>query len=159
MYGPSVPVHLSEFQQGRGRPPSGPLDGNGRRSLYLAVRRNFLSTLMLTFDTPIPFSTVGQRSVSNVPAQALWGMNDPFVHQQAERWAKRVLGTDASPQDRIVQMYESAFARPPSAFEAAECLDFLQRQAPLYRDQPDDLAVWADLAHILFNAKEFLFIH
>ena len=40
--GPSVPVHLTEFHAGRGRPPSGPLDGAGRRSLYTAVRRNFL---------------------------------------------------------------------------------------------------------------------
>ncbi len=43
MYGPSVPVHLTSFMEGRGRPGhSGPLDGDGRRSLYLTVRRNFL---------------------------------------------------------------------------------------------------------------------
>ena len=48
--------------EGRGRPASGPLDGDGRRSLYLAVRRNFLSPLLLAFDTPIPFSTVGRRT-------------------------------------------------------------------------------------------------
>jgi hypothetical protein len=158
MYGPSIPVYLTEFQQGRGRPASGPLDGDGRRSVYLAVRRNFLSPLLLTFDTPIPFSTVGRRAVSNVPAQALLGLNDPFVHQQAERWAVRVLGTVASPEQRIVGMYQSAFARPPTAFESAACLDFLQRQARLYSGKPDDPAAWADLAHVLFNAKEFLFI-
>ena len=56
MYGPSVPVHLTAFQDGRGRPASGPLDGDGRRSLYLSVRRNFLSPFLLAFDTPIPFS-------------------------------------------------------------------------------------------------------
>jgi len=64
-YGPSVPIYLTPFLDGRGRPGSGPLDGDGRRSLYLAVRRNFLSPLLLAFDTPIPFSTVGRRSVSN----------------------------------------------------------------------------------------------
>ena len=159
MYGPSVPVHLTEFQQGRGRPPSGPLDGDGRRSVYLAVRRNFLSPLMLTFDTPIPFSTVGRRPVSNVPAQALLGLNDPFVHQQAERWAKRVLAIDASAEERIVEMYQRGFARPPNPFESAACLQFLERQARLYPGKADDLAAWADLAHVLFNAKEFAFIH
>src|SRR5207247_2496653 len=71
LYGPPVPVYLTPFQDGRGRPASGPLDGNGRRSLYLATRRNFLSPFLLAFDTPIPFSTVGRRTVSNVPAQAL----------------------------------------------------------------------------------------
>ena len=44
---------------------------------------------MLAFDTPIPFSTVGRRNVSNVPAQALILLNDPFVHEQAAVWAER----------------------------------------------------------------------
>ena len=96
MYGPSVPVYLTPFQDGRGRPGSGPLDGDGRRSIYLAVRRNFLSSFLLAFDTPSPFSTVGRRTVSNVPAQALILMNDPFVHQQADLWAKRVLAEKAT---------------------------------------------------------------
>jgi len=72
MFGPSVPVQLTAFMQGRGRPrQQGPLDGDGRRSIYIAVRRNFLSPMMLAFDTPIPFTTIGRRNVSNVPAQAL----------------------------------------------------------------------------------------
>ena len=34
MFGPPVPIHLTEFMEGRGRPgKSGPLDGNGRRSI------------------------------------------------------------------------------------------------------------------------------
>src|SRR5262249_54545860 len=79
-FGKSVPIHLTQFMQGRGRPKdSGPLDGNGRRSIYISVRRNFLSPMMLAFDTPNPFSTVGRRTVSNVPAQALILMNDPLV--------------------------------------------------------------------------------
>ena len=56
MYGPSVPVHLTPFMEGRGRPGnSGPPDGNGRRSLYLNVRRNFLDPMFLAFDMPVPF--------------------------------------------------------------------------------------------------------
>ena len=71
-FGPPVPIHLTSFRDGRGRPKnSGPMDGNGRRSIYVAVRRNFLSPFMLTFDTPVPFSSMGKRNVSNVPAQAL----------------------------------------------------------------------------------------
>jgi hypothetical protein len=166
LYGPPVPVLLTDFQQGRGRPPTGPLDGDGRRSVYLAVRRNFLSSLLLAFDTPIPFSTVGRRSVSNVPAQALILMNDPFVYQQAEVWARRVLGQQGTARERITAMYLSAFARPPSESELTACVDFLSLQAQLAsaRRGPkslevDDPAVWADLAHVLFNAKEFIFVN
>jgi cytochrome c553 len=152
MYGPSVAVHLTEFQEGRGRPASGPTDGDGRRSLYLAVRRNFLSPFLLAFDTPTPFSTVGRRTVSNVPAQALILMNDEFVHQQAREWGRRVQSGPGSEQEKIIGMYESAFARPPTEAELAACRQFLRRPAP------DAVSAWADLAHVLFNVKEFIFL-
>ena len=151
MFGPSVPVFLTPFQDGRGRPASGPLDGDGRRSIYLAVRRNFLSSFLLAFDTPSPFSTVGRRTVSNVPAQALILMNDPFVHGQAEVWAKRVIAEKGSDADRVRGMYLDAFSRPPTPVELQACLTYLQN-AP-------DLRRWADLAHVLFNTKEFYFVN
>jgi hypothetical protein len=151
-FGPPVPVHLTPFLEGRGRPASGPVDGDGRRSIYLAVRRNFLSPFLLAFDTPIPFSTVGRRTVSNVPAQALILMNDPFVHEQARNWAKRVLAEPGSPSQRIERMYLQAFGRPPSDGERAQCLRFLTKQTG-----PSDEG-WTSLAHSLFNAKEFIFV-
>src|SRR5262249_15372958 len=100
LFGAPVPVYLNEFQEGRGRPQSGPLDGRRRRSFHRAVRRIFLPAMLLAFDTPIPFSTVGKRTVSNVPAQALILLNDPFVHQQANVWAKKILAEKASSAER-----------------------------------------------------------
>ena len=46
-FGPSVPPYISKFQDGRGKPESGPLDGAGRRSIYIQVRRNFLTPMFL----------------------------------------------------------------------------------------------------------------
>ncbi|MBI2806805.1 MAG: PSD1 domain-containing protein [Planctomycetes bacterium] len=151
MYGPAVPVYLTPFQDGRGRPGSGPLDGAGRRSVYLAVRRNFLSSFLLAFDTPAPFSTVGRRTVSNVPAQALILMNDPFVHQQAEVWAKRVVAEKGSIEDRVRGMYVDAFARSPNAAELRACMTYL--------GATPDARRWADLGHVLINTKEFYFVN
>src|SRR5262249_41384310 len=98
-------------------------------------RRNFLSPLLLAFDTPTPFSTVGKRTVSNVPAQALILLNDPFIHQQAEVWAKRVIETSARPEERITNMYRSAFGRAPTAVELKACLSFINKP----RERPDEL--------------------
>jgi hypothetical protein len=156
--GPSVPIHLTPFMDGRGRPQvSGPLDGAGRRSLYLEVRRNFLSPLMLAFDTPVPASTVGRRTVSNVPAQALILMNDPFVAEQARAWSGRVLREVPAPANRRVErLYLEAFARPPTAEERAAAEGFLDTQ--LARAGGTEIAAWADLGHALFNLKEFLFL-
>ena len=63
MFGPSVHPHISSYQDGRGKPVSGPLDGNGRRSIYIQVRRNFLTPMFLAFDYPLPISTIGTRGV------------------------------------------------------------------------------------------------
>jgi hypothetical protein len=158
LYGAPVPVYLTEFQDGRGRPASGPLDGAGRRSIYLAVRRNFLSPFLLAFDTPIPFSTVGRRTVSNVPAQSLILMNDPFVHQQAEAWARRVIAQKGDTKELIISMYQRAFARQPDEAELRACIEFLDRQTQLGPDKTDNETAWTDLAHALFNAKEFIYL-
>jgi mono/diheme cytochrome c family protein len=164
-FGPSVPVHLTPFMQGRGRPgTSGPLDGDGRRSLYTSVNRNFLSPMMLAFDTPIPFTAIGRRNVSNVPAQALILLNDPFVLDMAKRWAERSLKEqpDVSPEARIERLYLAAFTRSPSESERADALAFLQAQAKsanLPADAwPKHALVWTDLCHVLFNVKEFVFV-
>lgn len=157
-FGPPVPIHLTSFMDGRGRPGvNGPLDGDGRRSVYISVRRNFLSPFMLAFDTPVPFSTMGRRNVSNVPAQALILMNDPFVLQQAEAWAKRVIETHQTTDERVRWMYLSAFARLPTEEELQIAIQFvgsLDSQAA----QATTLESWTQLAHVLINTKEFIFL-
>jgi len=158
-FGPPVPVHLTPFLEGRGRPAAtGPLDGDGRRSVYLAVRRNFLNPFLLAFDMPIPSSTIGRRQVSNVPAQALILLNDPFVHDQAQVWATRTLAEKGTPADRVRGMYLSAFARSPTEGELTACLEFVESQAVRHKTTADDVKPWTDLAHTLFNTKEFIYL-
>ena len=154
MYGKPVPVYLTAFMTGRGRPGNGPLDGSGRRSVYLSVRRNFLSPMMLTFDTPSPFNSVGRRTVSNVPSQALLMMNDPFVVAEAKRWGESMRGAGGSVEERIAAMYAKAFSRKPSTSELEASRAFLERQAQL-----NPSGTWQDFAHVLFNAKEFIYLN
>jgi len=149
--GGSLPIFLTPFLDGRGKPTSGPLDGDGRRSIYLAVRRNFLSPFLQAFDTPSPFSSVGRRQISNVPAQALILLNDPFVHQQAELWAKAVLARKGTTDERLEGMYLAAFGRKPTIEETLQLSRFLL-------DRKDEQKAWADLAHTLFNVKDFIFV-
>jgi hypothetical protein len=159
MEGPGVLPYLTDHQVGRGRPTTnGPLDGNGRRSIYLQVRRNFLNPMFTAFDYPTPFTTIGRRTVSNVPAQALVMMNNPFVLQQAELWAKRVLATpNRTAEDRVRDMYAAAFGREPTRDELAAATEFV-KEVSAEHGKPDHPKAWADLAHVLFNAKEFVFV-
>ncbi len=164
MYGEPVPVYLTEFMTGRGRPrESGPLDGHGRRSVYQAVRRNFMEPMMLTFDRPIPFSTFGKRNVTNVPAQSLILMNDPFVIDQAQKMAQLVLSEEPMNQEeRIGFIYLRALSREPTEEELQKAGDFLQMLAQSY-DLSDAAAVnspevWQDYCHSVFNMKEFIYL-
>ena len=162
--GPGVNVFLADHQKGaRGAQPSGPLDGAGRRSLYIKIRRNFLPSFATAFDMPVPFQAMGRRTVTNVPAQALALMNDPFVSQQALLWARKTLADEKlTPAGRIERMYREAFARAPSAEEQAAAVEFLTAQAAQhgvsFADQPRHESTWADFAHALVNAKEFIFL-
>ncbi|MEC9095222.1 MAG: DUF1553 domain-containing protein, partial [Planctomycetota bacterium] len=163
-FGPSVPVFVTPFMTGRGRPGSGPLDGAGRRSIYIGIRRNFLSPMMLAFDMPIPFNSVGRRNVSNVPSQALILMNDPFVVEQSKLWGKRIAElTDKSMEEKILQMYIEALARVPSKEELADAVEFMQLQGQEYKIPAENLKtderLWADLGHVLINTKPFIYIN
>jgi hypothetical protein len=155
--GSSVPPHISEYQDGRGKPPTGPLDGKGRRSVYLGVRRNFLPPLFVAFDYPPTVTTIGRRGSSTVPSQALILMNNEFVQQQAARWAARMASSEPDPTARISRMFEEGFGRPASPGEIDRSLTFLARQRQHYRDDAET-RVWVDFAHALFNSKEFIFI-
>ena len=157
LYGPSVMPHLTAFTIGRGAPASGPVDGAGRRSIYLSIRRNFPIPMLTAFDYPVPTTTIGHRTVSSVPAQALTLLNDPFVVEQAGVWAKRVLAEPGESAWRVEMLYETAFSRPPSPSEREAALAFLTQQGQT-GGKPDDPRVWTDLCHVLFNVKEFIFI-
>ena len=157
--GEPVLVHLTEFVIGRGSPTqSGPLDGAGRRSIYTALRRNFIPTFMLAFDFPGPFSTVGKRNVTNVAAQSLALMNDPFLYQQSGIWAKRLIQEEPSAPKRIRQMYAEAFTRPPSDHELAACLEALTAFAGLYGGDPNGHEAWRDLCHSFYSMTDFIYL-
>jgi hypothetical protein len=163
MFGQSVPAHLSPFAESKHQPKtSGPLEGDGRRSIYLEVRRNFLLPMLIAFDAPTPFTTVGRRNVSNVPAQALTMLNDPLVASLAKQWAEKTIKEHpaASVRERTGEMYETALCRLPSEAELQAAEQFVERQGKLLGtaegNRSHESAIWSDFAHVLFNHKEFV---
>lgn len=163
MYGPPVPIYLTEFLSGRGRPRhSGPLDGNGRRSVYQAINRNFLSPMMLAFDMPVPFSTFGRRNVSNVPSQSLTLLNDPFVAGQAEFWASSLVSNPGDFSSRVKHVYLTAYSRAPSEEEINRAREFFEEQTSLVSPHAIQAAreseLWKSYCHSILNMKEFIFL-
>ncbi|MBI2424294.1 MAG: PSD1 domain-containing protein [Candidatus Hydrogenedentes bacterium] len=164
MYGDSVPTYLSPFMGDNRRPPvSGPMDGNRRRTVYLEVRRNYLSSMQLAFDLPLPDTTQGKRNETNIPAQALIMMNDPFVEETARAWSRAIIASDAATiEERLARLFRQAYARDPRPEEAGQLQTFLADQRREYglrmSKEWTDEQLWTDLCHVLFMKKEFIYI-
>ncbi|GAB5559783.1 MAG: hypothetical protein SynsKO_14300 [Synoicihabitans sp.] len=159
MFGPSVPAYVKNLPDSRAKPPvNGPLNGDNRRSVYLEMRRNFLPTFLRAFDLPNATEPVGVRHATNVPAQSLALMNDPFVHEQAKHWASRITASDSTQRERINQVHLTAFSRPATDAEQAWAQSVLNAMATAHGTTPENPAPWADLCHLIFNRKEFIYL-
>ena len=126
-----------------------------RRSVYLTVRRNALNPLITTFDGPKPFTTVGRRDATNVPAQSLTLLNDAFVIDAAKRWAA-TLEPNQADVAKVDALFRQALARPATAAEHAAAKRYLTDLRAAQAGQPVD--VWSDFAQSVLNLKEFLYV-
>ncbi len=147
--GPGMRVYYRTVIDPVRQPPAGPIDGDGRRSVYIEARRLFQSDFLAAFDAPKPNIFTGRRSETNVPAQSLTLLNDPFVRREAELWGRRIAARDGTDEQRIAWMYEDAFAREPSPDEISRAREFLRRS---------ETEPFRELAHALFNMKEFIYL-
>ena len=162
LYGPPIdPPRANEDPQKR--LVSGPLDGNRRRSIYTKITIMEPPQFLATFNQPQPKIPTGKRDVSNTPLQSLSLLNDAFVNQQATRWAEAMIATNhADVPIRLEQMFRQGFARPPTTEEVSRWQDATLEVASLHEVAESEilanLAVWKDIAHAIFNTKEFIYV-
>ena len=126
-----------------------------RRSVYLTIRRNSLNPLITTFDGPKPFTTVGRRDSTNVPAQSLTLLNSLFVIDAAKQWATTL---DRSQPDtaKVDTLFLQALARKATPAEHAAAARYLADLKLTHADKP--VMVWQDFAQSVLNLKEFLYL-
>ncbi len=123
------------------------LDGSKRRSIYLPVLRDNLPDVLEQFDVANPNLVTGDRDVTNVPLQALYLLNSPFVQDQASALAKRVQLS----ADRVQCAFDLCFGRPPDAKEIELAKDFFRGRST------DDLKVLAAFCQSLLSSAGFRF--
>jgi hypothetical protein len=128
---------------------------NRHRSVYLCYLRSSPPPSLAAFDLPEFTKVTGRRDISTVPGQALHLFNSPFVVSQAEAFAKTVLATRDSDQDRIRAAWQRAFGRVPTADEQQQATAFL-------RSAKEDLgkpkAAWTSLCQALLMTNEFRYV-
>ena len=154
-FGRSVPIHITDFMRHNRSPKgSGPMDGEGRRSIYVEVRRNALSHFLTAFDRPGPSTTMGKRSQSNSAAQPLVLLNDPLVHQLCENWAQQLVQDHEQDAQALTAAYYAAFGRAPTDEESNTILPFVAERTKSSNRQK----AWHDATLTLVNMKEFIFL-
>ena len=132
-----------------GRSVQNIIDPNAtRRTLYGFVNRQDIPGFYRSFDFTNPDATTGNRPETTVPQQALFAMNSPFVHRQAEGVISRMAKGD-SPENRVRQIYQFVLARNPTPEEVNLAATFVAENGA-----DGDVR----FAQILLMSNEFMFV-
>jgi Protein of unknown function (DUF1553)/Protein of unknown function (DUF1549)/Planctomycete cytochrome C len=126
------------------------------RSVYLPIIRGLLPEILKVFDFPEPSNPQGQRSVTNVPTQSLFLMNDPFVIEQSTLLADRVLKSSTDRTAQINFAWQTCLGRKPSESEVVDATTFLN--SATVSPDANPRSAWALLCHALMASAEFRFI-
>ena len=131
-----------------------------QRSVYLMVQRLKRHPFLALFDGADPNTSTGERIDTTVPTQALYFMNDPFVHARSESLAQKLmpLADDAARLDRA---YRLCFGRSPTLDEHRAAGEFLTTYQQDLGDMPAEqrpTAAWAAYLRVLFGSNEMVYV-
>jgi hypothetical protein len=123
-------------------------------------------------DQPDVNITCEKRNVSTVPTQALTMLNNEFVLIQARYLAERVTAqAGKDPAAQVRELYRIALSRSPSDKELQGNLEFMKKQREFQvakgsgsgsganAEQNSDTSALIDLAHVMLNANEFVYVN
>jgi hypothetical protein len=116
-----------------------------KRSVYVMQKRNRRTRFFTLFDGPDPNTSTPVRDVTIVPTQALFFLNDQFLHTSAEKLASN-LASVPTDREKIDLAYRTLFGHPPTDDQVADATEFL-------RD-----ASWPALCRVMLSSNEFLFV-
>ena len=128
-----------------------------RRSVYLMTQRIQRHPFLAIFDGPDTGASAGSRSTSTTTLQALYFLNDPFFHEQANRIAERVRIAADDEAARIEFAYKLLYSRPATDEEQSLAREYLTKLRSQAGDDPD--AAWQSLARVLLRANELVYVN
>jgi mono/diheme cytochrome c family protein len=136
---------------------------SNHRSVYLMSQRLRRHPFLALFDGADTNASTPQRTLTTVPTQALFLMNDPFVHEQSVGFASRMLAAKPGETERVTLAFQMAVGRPPTSAEVSETTEFLDRYRRQLQNEKSnaesaEMLTWAALARTLFARNEFAFV-
>ena len=119
-----------------------------RRAIYMFNIHTFDSPLMRAFDCADATIQVPTRGHSVTALQALSLMNNRFVFEQADLFAKRVSrAAGKQPEQPVVKAYQIALLRTPNKKELEAATEFVNKHGLF------------SLCRVLLNTNEFLYVY
>jgi len=118
------------------------------RTVYEPIDRRSTNVTAAMFDGPDPKAIVAVRAATTTAPQALFLMNNALAAETAQRLAIRLTSDQslAGDDERIEQLWLTAFGRPPTADELDEARSFMGRYS------------LAKLVHVLLATNEFVYV-
>ncbi len=127
------PIIAGEVLAGGSRPGRGwdasSQDQRARRSVYAFVKRTMMVPFLEAFDYSNTEGSLGDRSSTTVPTQALMLLNSELVNGQAKNLARRLHRESGNNGSAFVrQAFRHILEREPDANELQLGQDFLEEQ-------------------------------
>ncbi len=134
-----------------------------RRSVYLMMARLNARPFFTTFDGADQNASTSVRDSSVTTVQSLYLLNDPFVHENAEKLVARLLQPDLDHDARLVLAYELILGRPPTAAERSDITEWMRSMNEVLKQSENDIAVreretWTAFTRSLLRTNEFLYV-
>jgi hypothetical protein len=132
-----------------------------RRTVYQPVMRNSQMApvdILNLFDFKDPDQVIGTRIPTVVPTQTLYLLNSPFVKEQADRVAARLLKDDKlDDAGRVSELMLIALNRPATERDIKQAKQFV---ADAVKNASAESAIkdaWARYCHAILVSSEFLY--
>jgi hypothetical protein len=134
-----------------------------QRSVYLMQQRIRRQPYLDVFDGPDPNAVTGARPMTTTALQALYTMNDPFFHAQADGLAVRVGMQFNADSDRLRYAYKLVYGRAPKSDEIRDAWQFMAtaRKSLEGTGVPEfqrNRQAWASFMRVLLASNEFVSI-
>ena len=134
-----------------------------RRTIYQIQQRQRRRRILEVFDGPDPNTTTPDRPLSTTAIQALYLMNDPFVHERAGEFATRLENQAKDLDARLNLAYRVAYGRPPRPAEVEASKDYLSQVLPSLSEAGVEKSklpheALASLVRVMMASNEFLFV-
>ncbi len=138
---------------------------SNHRSVYLMTQRIQRHSYLAIFDGADPSVSTPRRSSTTTPLQSLYLLNDKLVHEQAQKFAQRLMGMQSekrlSDAETVKLAFELCLSRPASDAELEQAQHHLSSVAARFPNLDESAArrtAWESLARVMFRLNEFVYL-